>query len=143
MLFTSSFALLLTAILNFGAAQEACAPGRDYTVVAGDTCDSICAAHGVSNFQLSYANPEIDANCENLQLGQPLCLGTVGHDCIETRLVVVGDTCDGIANAEGIVPQVFMCNNRNILPDCSNLDTDYVVCVATEDIGYNPPCPAA
>ncbi len=50
MFFASTFALLLTAILNLGAAQEDCAPDRDYTVVAGDTCDSICAAHGVSKY---------------------------------------------------------------------------------------------
>ncbi len=41
MFFTSAFALLLTAILNLGAAQEDCAPDRDYIVVAVDTCDGI------------------------------------------------------------------------------------------------------
>ncbi|KAK0490264.1 hypothetical protein IW261DRAFT_1431177 [Armillaria novae-zelandiae] len=140
MLFTSSFALLLTTILNLGAAQD-CAPGRDYTVVADDTCDSICAAHSVSNFQLANANPGlIDADCDNLQPNQVLCLGRVGHDCTETHLVVQGDTCYGITNAEGIELGVFMCNNRNINTDCGNLDTDYVVCVAAEDMGYDPPC---
>ncbi|KAK0448150.1 hypothetical protein EV421DRAFT_113775 [Armillaria borealis] len=139
MFFTSTFALLLTAILNLGAAQE-CALGRDYTVVAGDTCDSICAAQGVSNFQLTYVNPEIDENCDNLQPGQVLCLGTVGHDCTETHLVVDGDTCYSITHAEGIELGIFMCNNRNINSDCSNLDIGYVVCVAAENMGYEPLC---
>ncbi len=55
-----------------------------------------------------------------------LCLGTVGHDCTETHLVVDGDTCYSITDAEGIGLGVCMCNDGNINPDCRNLDIGYV-----------------
>ncbi len=44
----------------------------------------------------------------------------------ETHLVVNRDICYSITEAEGIGPGVFMCNNKNIHPDCGNLDTGYV-----------------
>ncbi|KAK0492772.1 hypothetical protein EDD18DRAFT_454081 [Armillaria luteobubalina] len=142
MLFIASFALLLT-ILNRSAAQEDCFQGRDYTVIIGNTCDGICAALGVSIFQIAYANPGIDENCDNLQPGQVrgliehiqdcclavgfikmLCLGTIDIDCTETHLVVQGDTCNSITDVEEIGLGVFMCNNGNINADCGNLDVE-------------------
>ena len=44
---------------------------RNYTVVAGDTCDGICAKENVSSFQLaSVNNATINAGCTNLVPGE-------------------------------------------------------------------------
>ncbi|KAK0455682.1 uncharacterized protein EV420DRAFT_1481134 [Desarmillaria tabescens] len=139
MLFTSTFALLLT-ILNLSAAQEDCS--RSYVIATGDTCNSICQAQGVSNYQLGLVNPLIDANCDNLIPGQVICLGFFGHDCTETHTVVAGDSCNSVVAAAGIDDAVFMCNNKNINENCSNLDIGYVVCVSAGLMGYPGPCPS-
>ncbi|KAK0455680.1 uncharacterized protein EV420DRAFT_1481132 [Desarmillaria tabescens] len=139
MLFTSTFALLLTAIINLSAAQEDCS--RNYTIVAGDTCDRICQSQGVSNYQLGRVNPQIDANCDNLVPGQVICLGIIGQDCTETHTVTGGETCISITGDAGIGLDVFMCNNPNIDANCDNLDIDNVVCVAADTI-YPDTCPS-
>jgi hypothetical protein len=47
---------------------------RNYTVVSGDICDSISAAHNSSTYQLAVINrDEVDATCSNLIPGQVIC----------------------------------------------------------------------
>ncbi|KAK0231564.1 hypothetical protein IW262DRAFT_1454589 [Armillaria fumosa] len=134
MWFIPIFALLFTAILNLGTAQSNCA--REHTVVAGDTCNGISAAFNVSTFQLAHVNTAIDAACDNLQIGQVLCLGIIGQDCNQTEIVVSGDTCSGIALANDIDLATLLVNNRNVNSACSNLLIDTVLCVAAGIIPY-------
>jgi LysM repeat protein len=44
--------------------------GDTYTVVEGDTCEGIAIANGVELQDFYDANPEIDTDCSNLQVGQ-------------------------------------------------------------------------
>ncbi|KAK0184474.1 hypothetical protein F5146DRAFT_1228642 [Armillaria mellea] len=143
MFFTSTFTLLLTAIINFSAAQEKCA--RNYTIVAGDTCESIMKSQGVTRFQLYWVNPWVDLkadlgfdqDCDSV--GQVLCLGVVGQDCDETYIVKSGDTCTSIAKAMGVKLDIFK-RNQGYDVNCPYVDTYYpVVCVATEYMGYQCP----
>ncbi|MGE5596621.1 MAG: LysM peptidoglycan-binding domain-containing protein [Hyphomicrobiales bacterium] len=48
--------------------------GKTYTVQAGDTCAGIAAAKGTSADQIIAANPNINAECSNLQPGDVLKL---------------------------------------------------------------------
>ncbi|KAK0205849.1 hypothetical protein DFS33DRAFT_1256705 [Desarmillaria ectypa] len=126
MLFAPIFSLLFATILNLGAAQSDCA--GEYTVVAGDTCNSISTAQNVSTFQLAHVNIVIDAACDNLQVGQALCLGIIGQDCNKTDIVMSGDTCSGIALANDISLAILLVNNKkNVNVACTNLLVDTVL----------------
>ncbi|KAH8112812.1 hypothetical protein DFH11DRAFT_1511170 [Phellopilus nigrolimitatus] len=103
------------------AAQEPnCA--RNYTVQLGDTCDLISAANNVSTFQLAFVNADtVNADCSNLALGEPLCLGVTGQDCNITHVVASGDSCSSIDSAAGIPIDTLLANNKNVFSDCSNV----------------------
>ncbi|PYI36128.1 hypothetical protein BP00DRAFT_474788 [Aspergillus indologenus CBS 114.80] len=52
--------------------------GKWYTVVEGDTCSLVSVANSVSLTDFYFLNPEIDANCTNLELGEAYCIAAVG-----------------------------------------------------------------
>lgn len=88
----------------------------------GDVCDSISAANNVSTFQLPHANPTgINADCSNLALGQPLCLGITGQDCTQTHVVISGEGCWQIATDAGTDLTTLLANNPNVNEACSNI----------------------
>jgi len=55
-------------------------PGQDcttvYTVVLGDTCDAIAAAHNVNTTLLHENNPQIAPDCSNIYVGEVLCVAS-------------------------------------------------------------------
>ena len=66
---TESLSCQLTSFAAVNAQVPNCA--RNYTVVAGDTCDGISAKENVSSFQLaSVNNATINADCTNLCPGE-------------------------------------------------------------------------
>ncbi|KAK7688054.1 hypothetical protein QCA50_008424 [Cerrena zonata] len=108
---------------------------RSYTVKANDTCNSISASNNVSTFQLADVNQGIiDKACDNLFVGQTLCLGLEGHDCTTTHVVEMGDICDTIASAAEIDPATLLANNPNVHDNCDNLGIGEVLCTASEII---------
>ncbi|PIL31046.1 hypothetical protein GSI_05742 [Ganoderma sinense ZZ0214-1] len=118
------------------AATGSCA--RNYTVVAGDTCDGICAKENVSTFQLaSVNNGTINADCSNLFAGEALCLGIVGQDCQVTHVVKSGDSCLSIAQAAGTTEEILLANNPNVNSQCTNLHSGEVLCTADDVIVVN------
>ncbi|KLO15198.1 hypothetical protein SCHPADRAFT_825133, partial [Schizopora paradoxa] len=102
---------------------------RNYTVLEGDTCDSISAANNASTYQLAAVNPSIDAGCSNLLPGESLCLGTVDQDCKETYVVQPDDTCDIVAASQGINSTMVRFNNPQIDEECTNLYIGEVLCI--------------
>ncbi|KAG6811289.1 hypothetical protein H0H92_008156 [Tricholoma furcatifolium] len=94
---------------------------RIYTVASGDTCDGISAAQNVSTYQLGLDNPEIDAACDNLIVGETLCLGFQGADCTSVYVVASGDGCDTIATDANATLTTLLANNPNVNADCSNI----------------------
>ena len=46
--------------------------GKSYTVAAGDNCQKIADSHTVTVAALLAANPSINANCSNINVGQTL-----------------------------------------------------------------------
>ncbi|KAI0666507.1 hypothetical protein C8Q78DRAFT_930262, partial [Trametes maxima] len=108
---------------------------RNYTVVAGDTCDGISAKENVSTFQLATVNADkIDAACDNLAIGEPLCLGITGQDCQVTHVVESGDSCDSIAQGAGTTVAILLANNPNVNSECTNIGIGEVLCTANEII---------
>uniref|UniRef100_A0A8H8CDS6 LysM domain-containing protein n=1 Tax=Psilocybe cubensis TaxID=181762 RepID=A0A8H8CDS6_PSICU len=95
---------------------------RTYTVQLGDFCDKISAQQNVSTFQLaSVNNGIIDAGCDNLVVGEVLCLGLIGHDCTDVHVVVEGDTCESIALESGSSISAILSNNPNVNSECTNI----------------------
>ncbi|EIW69077.1 hypothetical protein TREMEDRAFT_57084 [Tremella mesenterica DSM 1558] len=47
-----------------------------YTVVEDDTCDGLIGTYGMSNDTLYSNNPQIDAPCDNIYVGEVLCVDT-------------------------------------------------------------------
>ncbi|KAG6829954.1 hypothetical protein H0H92_002858 [Tricholoma furcatifolium] len=124
-----SAALLALPVLAQSAYAATCT--RQYTVQAGDICDSISAAQNVSTYQLAAINTGIiDSTCDNLQVGSTLCLGYAGEDCTTTYQVVAGDSCDALAAAHGLNTTILYLNNPQINSECTNIYVGEVLCVA-------------
>ncbi|KAG9313541.1 hypothetical protein JVU11DRAFT_5868 [Chiua virens] len=105
---------------------------RNVTVAAGDTCNSISANYNVSTYQLAAVNTGIiDASCDNLYVGEVICLGITGQDCSTTYVSQSGNTCAGIASAYNISVNTLITNNPNVNQICTNLYPGEVLCVSS------------
>jgi len=114
---------------------------RNYTVQAGDICDSISAAQNVSTYQLAVVNNiNVDAQCNNLAPGENLCLGWSGDDCTTTYVVQPNDDCDIITSMANINETILYMNNPQINSDCTNIYIGEVLCTASTVLV--PPAPS-
>ncbi|CDO76046.1 hypothetical protein BN946_scf184959.g4 [Trametes cinnabarina] len=89
---------------------------------------AIVAAKGGSptashcSYQLATVNADkIDAACDNLAVGELLCLGIVGQDCDIVDVVQSGDSCAAIADDAGTTLDILLANNPNVNSDCTNI----------------------
>jgi len=127
MFFQVAFA---AALLLQSAVAQSCS--RNYTVQAGDYCDSISAAQNVSTYQLATVNSGVfNSDCTNLQPGTNVCLGYAGQDCSTTYIVQAQDTCDSITGSYNINATMLYGNNPQINSDCTNIYVGEVLCVAS------------
>ncbi|KAG8216764.1 hypothetical protein J3R82DRAFT_7008 [Butyriboletus roseoflavus] len=127
----ATIALAATAVYQAQAALPANCD-RNATVVAYDTCNIISAKHNVSTYQLAAVNTGIiDANCDNLQIGEIICLGLTGQDCETTYVVQSGDSCISIADMFNIPESTLLQNNPNLNQTCTNLYPQEVLCVSS------------
>ncbi|KAF5383454.1 hypothetical protein D9757_006109 [Collybiopsis confluens] len=55
-------------------AAAACSSNVTYVVKDGDVCIDIANMFNITFAALEAANPEIDANCDNLSIGERLCI---------------------------------------------------------------------
>jgi LysM repeat protein len=57
-------------------------PGDDcnttYVVEPNDTCDEVAAAHKIDPSLLYHNNPQLDAKCDNMYIGEVLCVAPTG-----------------------------------------------------------------
>ncbi|KAF8332985.1 hypothetical protein F5887DRAFT_1080437 [Amanita rubescens] len=138
----SEFPRILLAMTFAGNIATMC--DRTYTVVSGDTCDTIAQKNNVPTWQLFCVNPTINPQCSNLHPGHKLCLGIYGHDCKITHTVVPGDTCTSIAIGADISLDTFYKNNPAIhRPQCDNLAIGEVVCTGPKLYYEHFVCPVA
>ncbi|KAI0339351.1 hypothetical protein BDW22DRAFT_1336613 [Trametopsis cervina] len=138
-MFASVFTALL-AIPFFAHTAAAADCTRQYTVKAGDICDSISAANNVSTYQLATVNPGIDTRCSNLQPGEVVCLGHANEDCSTTYVVQPNDSCEIITSKHGINSTTLWFNNPQINEDCTNIYVGEVLCTGQE---FAAPAPGA
>ncbi|KAF9073622.1 hypothetical protein BDP27DRAFT_1318601 [Rhodocollybia butyracea] len=104
-----------------------------YTVVSGDTCDSIAVENNVTAAALEAANPDIDAQCDNLFIGESLCIpagaASVNSTCQPEFIVQSGDDCFDIANQFNITVAALEAANSQIDPLCDNLLPGEGLCI--------------
>ncbi|KAF5366511.1 hypothetical protein D9757_012173 [Collybiopsis confluens] len=132
----SRFYLSITAITALGAIMGAkvLAQASDscqalYTVVSGDVCINIAEKFNVTTAALLSANPTVDANCDNLGVGQQLCIPSVPSNCSSQFEVHVGDVCIDIATEYNITIAQLEAANPQIDSACDNLVPGDVLCI--------------
>ncbi|KAG2032652.1 hypothetical protein BDR03DRAFT_742295 [Suillus americanus] len=121
----------IASVVSGQGLQAGC--DRNATVRSGDTCDAISARHNVSTYQLAAVNSKIiDPGCDNLFIGQVLCLGISDQDCNVTHVMQTGDTCQSVANATGIPINTLLTNNPNVNTICTNVYAGEVLCTSSQ-----------
>lgn len=110
---------------------------KTYTVKAGDTCDAIARANGVTLDALLKANRSIDAGCTNIVPGDSLKIPSAATTPAagatptapggaKTYTVKAGDTCDAIARNNGVdLAKLIAANNLDA--DCRSLQPGQVL----------------
>ncbi|KAF5388825.1 hypothetical protein D9757_005625 [Collybiopsis confluens] len=108
----------------------------NYSVVAGDTCNSIAAKFSVTTPALEATNPTIDVNCDNLFIGEKLCIPATSPPpppppptCASNYTVKSGDVCISIANQFKITSAQLENANPSIDAACANLQIGEVLCI--------------
>jgi len=129
---------------------SACA--KAFTVASGDTCYQIASTNGLSLSQLATLNKGLD--CNNLQIGQTLCLkaSAIARAPIATTpkpttkapssackkySVVGGDYCYAIAKKYKI--SVATLQKYNPKMDCDNLSIGQKLCVTAGSTSSSNP----
>jgi hypothetical protein len=110
-----------------------CVTGVRYTTKAGDTCESISNATGVSSAALYMGNQETLKDCSAIEAGISVC---VPMTC-QTYYVRPSDTCTSIESALELDFGTLRSYNSWLNFDCSNLQaaTDFygkMVCVSPQ-----------
>lgn len=106
-----------------------------YTVQAGDTCDAIAVARGVSTHSVVKAGGT-DPDCTTLQVGVKLCLP---EPCKLYR-VQYDDTCERIlASVTGLQAHDLLTWNPNINPLCTNLGSMAKKLICIRQVRVYPP----
>jgi LysM repeat protein len=123
-----------TALVERVLASEVVRGCPSYTVVSGDYCYAIGARYSISVAQLQSYNPGL--NCNNLQIGQVLCVGA-SSSC-PTYTVKSGDYCYAIGQAYGISVAQLQSDNPGL--NCNNLQIGQVLCVGSGG-SPTPPTP--
>ncbi|KAJ6534398.1 hypothetical protein B0H19DRAFT_1185942 [Mycena capillaripes] len=144
------------------------APGTDTkdcakydTVISGDTCPIIEARNGVSDSLFRALNPEINAACTNIILGDAYCVAALPGvtitttttssaptgaptnvasgswtNCTSYYTIVSGDNCNLIEQKNTISFTDFLKWNPEINTACTNIGLSEAYCVA----GSPKPC---
>jgi len=122
---------------NGGGGGGGCA--KTINVVAGDLCDTIANKNGINTNTLKQLNPQINAGCSNLGIGQQLCVAagaggaavqSGGGACKKEVTVVAGDQCKTIAAANKIDTAKLQSLNSAVNAGCTNLSIGQKLCVS-------------
>ncbi|KAF9065951.1 hypothetical protein BDP27DRAFT_1269098 [Rhodocollybia butyracea] len=115
---------------NLFVGEQLCIPSvcqATYTVALGDNCVAIAAKFNVSDASLLTANPAVDEFCDNLSVGEQLCIPEPPIGCVGQYTIVAGDTCTEISNKFEITLAQLEAANAEIA--CDNLQVGEVVCI--------------
>ncbi|KAJ7186092.1 hypothetical protein C8R46DRAFT_1289630 [Mycena filopes] len=122
-----------------------------YTVLSGDSCSTLETHFDLTLSQFISMNPEIDATCANLALGDAYCVrssnatvpanvapGTITSGCIQYYTIVSGDSCTTVEDQFNLVLAEFIRMNPEINENCSNLLLDEAYCVKSSNSTIPP-----
>ena len=122
-------------------------PSSEYVIKSGDFCSTIATQFKITLDALQTANRTMD--CNNLRIGDKLKIpsapvatptrgsltgnpttrpGTTGGGS-KSYTVKSGDTCAGIASANGATLAAFMAANNSIDANCTNLREGQIVTI--------------
>jgi LysM repeat protein len=98
-----------------------------YNVASGDSCIGIGAEFSVTGSDIISANPTINSECTNLQVGQSLCIPD--RSCLQKYKVVDGDVCYEIGSKFGVTSAAIMSANPTIDSMCYYLQIGQIICI--------------
>ncbi|KAI0954351.1 hypothetical protein AcV7_007610 [Taiwanofungus camphoratus] len=124
-----------------------------YTVQSGDSCSVIEQDYSITLAQFLAWNPEVFANCTNIDVGLAYCVsgpavsssptttsstptasptapGTIPTGCTQYYTVVSGDNCGSVDAKFNITLAQFLAWNTGVDSSCDNLELGYQYCVA-------------
>ncbi|KAG9102293.1 hypothetical protein FS749_009633 [Ceratobasidium sp. UAMH 11750] len=117
--------VICTAPRPTTAPSKACT--RNYSVVPGDTCNSIATKNSLTNLLLASINPSL--NCNTLGVGNALCSFSPSLSiCPKLVQVVANDTCFGLAMTVQMLLDEWKSINTGI--NCDALQIASLVCSA-------------
>ncbi|OQE08785.1 hypothetical protein PENVUL_c008G06108 [Penicillium vulpinum] len=104
--------------------------GKDYTVVKGDTCESIASANKVAYYRLLSDN-SLDLKCASLIPGMNLCIG----DSCTLHTVSANETCKSILAGKDFTIVELLGWNPIIHSNCDNLNSlkGHTICLSPPD----------
>lgn len=117
-----------------------------YTVQSGDSCATIDATNSITLTEFLTWNPEVNAQCTNVQLGLAYCVagppptssptlpGTIAG-CPTYYTVKTGDTCAIMENQYGITLDQIRQWNTEIDANCANIQPGIGYCVSGPPLG--------
>lgn len=102
------FAIIFLDLVNLSSGQQAsCRNGTRIRLLADGVkygCSALAQNYGLQTQELLLANVG-QVDCDNLNVGQILCIPhnprTDPSTCAKAYRTVSGDTCEGIASANG------------------------------------------
>jgi hypothetical protein len=94
-----------------------CLSGKQYTMKAGDTCESIANSTSVSGATLYMGNQDLITNCADISPGLSLCLPLT---CV-THYLQPLDTCFSVEKSRGIGFGLLQQYNSWVDSACTNL----------------------
>ncbi|KZV98835.1 hypothetical protein EXIGLDRAFT_273250 [Exidia glandulosa HHB12029] len=125
-----------------------------YTVQSGDSCSKIDTTYSISLTEFLSWNPEVNAQCTNIQLGLAYCVagplptssptlpGTLAG-CSTYYTIQSGDTCAVMQTKYGVTFDQIRQWNTEIDAKCSNIQPGIGYCVAGPAVGLGSLLPSA
>ncbi|KAK9764015.1 hypothetical protein K7432_008847 [Basidiobolus ranarum] len=102
-----------------------CASGTtSYSVKSGDSCSAIATKNGINVDRLLSVNPKL--KCDQLAIGQLVCIPPLCQNGEKSSPVKAGDTCDKITKAWKVTLAQLLKSNIGI--DCNKLAIGQLIC---------------
>ncbi|CAK5269211.1 unnamed protein product [Mycena citricolor] len=120
-----------------------------YTIASGDGCASVESTFHLTFAQFQAMNPELNAQCTNLALGEAYCVassnstssgppsnvapGTITAGCTQFYTIASGDGCASVESKFNLTFAKFQAMNPELNAQCTNLALGEAYCVASSN----------
>ncbi|KAH9921940.1 uncharacterized protein BXZ73DRAFT_24354, partial [Epithele typhae] len=93
--------LAIGSTLCLGTKAEDCT--STHVVIADDSCEAIQAAYSINSTMLTHNNPQIDDACDNLYIGEVLCVANEVVSTAATSISLVANVASTAATSVSLV----------------------------------------